>query len=253
MGNLRQVDMTVLDDIFEMGGGNVLTFSIERMSKFFAEIGVNIDAMEYCRDGGSKGKRMRCFVQTADRATVARALEALSEYREVTRRREGREEKLPTAREDLDAIIGRLTGTAPAKSKPAADRASPIDKANAATLLQDLVGLTDLSNAQARGYAFRKFLKMLFDAYELQARDAFRLQGEQIDGSFLLGTDTYLQEAKWQRAPCGAGELHAFHGKLDQKAAWARGLFISHSGFTEDGLIAFGKGKRAICMDGLDL
>jgi hypothetical protein len=122
-----------------MGGGNVLTFSIDRMRKFFAEIGVNIDAMEHCRDGGSKGKRVRYFVQTADRAMVARALEALWEYREVTRRREGREEKLPTAREDLDAIIGRLTGTAPAKSKLAADRPSPIDKANAATL-QDLIG-----------------------------------------------------------------------------------------------------------------
>jgi hypothetical protein len=30
-------------------------------------------------------------------------------------------------------------------------------------------------------------------------------------------------------------------------------LFISNSGFTEDGLIAFGRGKRVICMDGYDL
>jgi hypothetical protein len=36
-------------------------------------------------------------------------------------------------------------------------------------------------------------------------------------------------------------------------AAWARGLFISNSGFTADGLLAFGRGKRVICMDGLDL
>jgi hypothetical protein len=34
---------------------------------------------------------------------------------------------------------------------------------------------------------------------------------------------------------------------------YQRGVFISHSGFTEDGLHAFGRGKRIICVDGLDL
>ena len=28
---------------------------------------------------------------------------------------------------------------------------------------------------------------------------------------------------------------------------------MSNSGFSEDGLVAFGRGKRVICMDGLDL
>ncbi|ATB43861.1 hypothetical protein CYFUS_009342 [Cystobacter fuscus] len=66
-------------------------------------------------------------------------------------------------------------------------------------------------------------------------------------------TETYLLEAKWHGTPIGNAELHAFHGKVEQKAAWTRGLFISQSGFTEDGLYAFGRGKRVICMDGLDL
>ena len=30
-------------------------------------------------------------------------------------------------------------------------------------------------------------------------------------------------------------------------------MFVSYSGFSEQGLIAFGKGKRIICLDGLDL
>ena len=36
---------------------------------------------------------------------------------------------------------------------------------------------------------------------------------------------------------------------------WSRGLYISYSGFSEDGLIAFGRGDatRIICLDGLDL
>ena len=41
--------------------------------------------------------------------------------------------------------------------------------------------------------------------------------------------------------------------KLEDKAAWTRGLFVSNSGFTDDGLEAFGRGKRVVCMDGLDL
>src|SRR3546814_695086 len=47
--------------------------------------------------------------------------------------------------------------------------------------------------------------------------------------------------------------LFRSHGKIEQKAAWTRGLFVSNSGFSGDGLVAFGRGKRVICMDGLDL
>lgn len=107
--------------------------------------------------------------------------------------------------------------------------------------------------AQARGYAFEKFLQSLFDAYGLAPREPFRLQGEQIDGSFQFGNETYLVEAKWHGDRIGVAELHTFHGKIEEKAAWARGLFVSNSGFTEDGLVAFGRGKRLICMDGYDL
>jgi restriction endonuclease Mrr len=106
---------------------------------------------------------------------------------------------------------------------------------------------------QARGYEFEKLLRDIFDAYGLAAQEPFRLKGEQIDGSFQFGSETYLVEAKWHGQPIGVAELHTFHGKIEQKAAWTRGLFVSNSGFTEVGLQAFGRGKRVICMDGLDL
>ena len=115
-----------------------------------------------------------------------------------------------------------------------------------------MIGLTQLS-AQARGYAFESLLRDLFNVFGLEAREPFRLKGEQIDGSFVLQGEIYLVEAKWQAAPTGVADLNTFHGKLEQKAAWARGLFVSNSGFTEDGLAAFGRGKRVICMDDLDL
>ena len=71
--------------------------------------------------------------------------------------------------------------------------------------------------------------------------------------SFLLGEETYLLEAKWHASPTPAADLHVFHGKLEQKAHWAGGLFVSYNGFTAEGLTAFGTGKRLICMDGRDI
>ena len=70
------------------------------------------------------------------------------------------------------------------------------------------------------------------------AKGAFRLKGEQLDGSFLLNNDTYLVEAKWHSTKTGNADLYAFHGKLDQKISWARGVFISWEGFTRSGLDA---------------
>ena len=78
-------------------------------------------------------------------------------------------------------------------------------------------------------------------------------QGEQIDGSFVLGEQTYLLEARWRNAKVDAETLRAFNAKVEDKASWSRGLIVSQSGFTEDGLHAFGRGKSVVCMDGLDL
>ena len=115
-----------------------------------------------------------------------------------------------------------------------------------------LIEITCLA-PQPRGYEFERFLKALFDASGLGARAAFRLIGEQIDGSFQLSGETYLLEAKWTDPKIGAADLRSFNAKLEDKAAWTRGLFVSNSGFTDDGLEAFGRGKRVVCMDGLDL
>ena len=110
-----------------------------------------------------------------------------------------------------------------------------------------------LLDPQARGYAFEKFLKDVFDAYGMSARASFRLTGEQIDGSFVLGEQTYLLEARWRNVKVDVETLRAFNAKVEDKASWSRGLIISQSGFTEDGLHAFGRGKSVVCMNGLDL
>jgi len=106
-----------------------------------------------------------------------------------------------------------------------------------------------------RGYAFEKFLVELFYVYGLAPRGSFRLTGEQIDGSFEHDGQTYLLEAKWQNAPVARDELATLNEIVTSKARWSRGLLISNSGFSVDGLQAFERGRPValIAMDGADL
>ena len=107
---------------------------------------------------------------------------------------------------------------------------------------KQLINITYLE-PQPRGFAFEIFLNGLFVGSGLSPRGSFRIVGEQIDGSFILDSDTYLLEAKWQNNPVSEGDLLEFYGKVSGKAAWSRGLFISYNNFSSDGLIAFSKGK----------
>lgn len=249
---LRQIDMMLIEDLFEMGGGYVLNFTDPTYSQFFArELGINIDDAKYKQAGTSKAKRLRCLLNISDSPTIARTLRALWDYREALRSRSNAPEKVKNAERDFHALIARLEGKSPRSASTFAPKPEA-DRVQIAVLRSELLDLSKLT-PQARGYEFEKFLTKLFETYGLQPREPFRNRGEQIDGSFQFGHETYLLEAKWQAAPIGADHLHVSQGKLEQKAAWARGLFISDSGFTVEGLEAFGRAKRFICMDGLDL
>jgi hypothetical protein len=179
------------------------------------------------------------------RCDPLRTLKALWEHREALRQRSGQADKVENAHGRLLTLINRIEGqpdNAPANTEPAT---SAFDRPRLAQIKKDLVAVSSLA-PKARGYAFAKFLKDRFDAHGLAALEPFRLRDEQIDGSFQFGNETYLLEAKWHGQP-------TFHGKIEQKAAWTRGLFVSNSGFTDEGLHAFGRGKRVICIDGFDL
>jgi len=173
----------------------------------------------------------------------------------------------PITREELDHINGliarvgfkipELVDATFLRGLPSAasDTVNDADvNAAAARLSTSLLELSRLE-PQPRGFAFEKFLNELFRVYRLLPRASFKLTGEQIDGSFELDGFTYLLEAKWQNAPLGQQELLVLSGKVGGKAEWSRGLLVSVSGFTRDGLEAYERGKRAniICMDGLDL
>jgi hypothetical protein len=238
-----------------MGGGYVLDFSDRTFAEFFCdELEIDIDDPKFSVEGTSKAKRLRYFLRTSDSSTRVRVLKALWEYRCAQRRRKRIEEQVPEARSEFDRLIERLGGLS---AKPPnvfhAQKTDVLVDAEIFTELKSrLIEITRLA-PHPRGYEFERFLKRFFDISDLGARASFRLTGEQIDGSFQLSGETYLLEAKWTDLKIGAADLRSFHGKLEEKAAWTRGLFVSNSGFTEEGLAAFGRGKRVVCMDGLDL
>ncbi len=173
----------------------------------------------------------------------------------------------PLTREDiqtLNELLVRVEFKIPELRNPKfLDGLPSIRKHTGVTALSDakrralLAQLQQLSALapQPRGYAFEEFLKELFSLSNLAPRSAFRLVGEQIDGSFLLQGETYLLEATWRNKCVGEEELMSFSGKVSGKAAWSRGLHLTYTGFTPDGLEAFAKGKRTaiVCVDGLCL
>ena len=251
MNTLLSVELSLIDEIFRGGEkGYVLDFSNRTFTNFFArELDVDIDAPQYAADGGSKGKRLRCFLGQVDDGTAAKALRALWAHREALRPPAA--DPMPNASAQIWALIHRLeSGTAQGPvNVVTAPRIHAIDFAR---FSDRLLAIKDLE-PHRRGYEFETYLNHLFSAFHLQPREPFRNRGEQIDGSFELGGDLYLLEAKWLSRPVGADVLHTFHGKIEQKAGWSRGVFVSFEGFTAEGLHAFGRGKRIVGVAGFEL
>ena len=252
MSSIKPIDMQLVVQAFERKdeAGYVLDFSDRTFTEFFAlELGLDIDDPRYAANGRGKLKRLRCFLTLESDTIAGQVLHALWRYREGLGARHPRVQPLADGGVKLLAFIERLEGGQPATQRPSTPLAGRQVFDELKKRVLDLAAL----EPQPRGFAFEKFLKDMFNAFGMEARDAFRLRGEQIDGSFQAGSDTYLLEAKWQNSLTGVGDLHAFHGKIEEKAAWARGLFISVAGFSPDGLHAFGRGKKLICVDGRDL
>jgi hypothetical protein len=157
----------------------------------------------------------------------------------------------PVFLERLPSIPRRSSAKTERGARAASDTADPTVLRTLQKILRDLTILPPVD----RGFAFERLLGGLFEIFGLAPRSSFRLVGEQIDGSFVHHGDHYLVEARWRGEKARQSDLLAFSGKVAGKAQWARGLFVSISGFSDDGLEAFARGKQTniICFDGLDL
>ena len=147
----------------------------------------------------------------------------------------------------------KFRNSLPSSSKQPSDNDAP----EAKTLQQlagELITIGQLSE-QKRGLVFEKYLKAVFAAFGLDPRSSFRLVGEQIDGSFQLDGETYLVEAKWHNHPTPQSDLLVLQGRVEARSQWGRGLFVSYTGFSADGLDAFSRGRstRLVGLSGQDL
>lgn len=255
MASLTPIDKLKLEAAFGMGSGYVLTFSNYSFRAFVHDaVGLDIEDAKYLLGSGSKANRLRAFWAKESDHTVGKLLNALLEYSQEGRRLAGQPLKPEEKRLHAEclSVVGRLLGT---NMKASAGESAPlVSRELREGLHKKLLGLGALA-PQERGYSFEKFLQEVFSAFKMSPRAPFRITGEQIDGSLELDGETYLIEAKWQNALIDSKELYAFYGKIDGKAAWSRGLFISYSGFSKDSLSALSKGKRPnfITLDGQDL
>ncbi len=108
---------------------------------------------------------------------------------------------------------------------------------------------------QERGYEFEKLLYDLFEINRLSPRYPFRNTGEQIDGSIEFGQEFYLIEAKWQTQPIQEKDLLVLHSRALGHSAIGRGIFITCSSFSAEGVYAFQRLQPTsiIGIDGQDL
>lgn len=118
-----------------------------------------------------------------------------------------------------------------------------------------LYSLWKQPNRQQAGFELERLLNDLFELYGLNPRSPFKVLGEQIDGSFVLDNEIYLFEAKWESTQLPEAPLLIFRGKIEGKASFTRGLFLSLNGYTGLALATITQGKQPnfFLMDGFDL
>jgi hypothetical protein len=114
--------------------------------------------------------------------------------------------------------------------------------------------LLAMESAQRRGFAFERWLRELFDVFDLDPKASLRAEGEQIDGGFTLHNHHYLLEARWRKVLAAREDLDVFDAKVRGHAENTLGLYISVEGFEPTAISRHShRGSPLILMHGGDL
>jgi hypothetical protein len=220
--------------------GYVLDFSNRKYGRFIQEkTGIDL----YSKYGMSKGKNLEAIVDNESDDIVGKLLLELLRYMQhigwVT-------DENRNLFNECGQIGNKLLGKKPTPpTTPSTQQQTPKKIFNFQKYLNELIALSNNSDTpQARGYAFEKYLNELFKASGLEPRGAFKIEGEQIDGSFILRDEVYLLEAKWTTQKTNKADLVVFKDKVSNKSTFTRGLFISYSGYTDEALESLSRGAR---------
>jgi hypothetical protein len=131
---------------------------------------------------------------------------------------------------------------------------STIDREQSYDDLRSVFGqIAKMTDRQKRGYALERFMYKLFDLEGLTPKPSFRIDGEQLDGSFTLIDTDFIFEAKWT-ASVTKDDLVLFDNKIGKKLDNTLGLFLSIEGFTVPNLNQIWAHRpKMILMEGQDL
>jgi hypothetical protein len=168
-----------------------------------------------------------------------------------------------TAVRALKDLLGERDVVALAEAARAANRTESerrrLEKATRAEALVELkarfLELDAMTDPRKRGLDFQPWLRDLFDLHDMEPRGSFASEGEQIDGSIRIDSQTLLVEARWTSDQVAPEGVRDFVGKFEQKLDNTLGLMISVNGFTEaaSGKATSGGRLMTIFLDGRDL
>ena len=242
MANIEYIEKDYFEELFGMRTGYVLDFSNRGFQEFvFEKIHLDIYA-KY--QGLSKAKILRRIISDYDNVTVGKLLLELMRYMQakgmVTDENKANFQKCA---EIGNRLIGKNVTVK--RSAQTSSPKSTVPIVDYDSLLKELTNISSHSDTpQSRGFAFEKYLKKLFEDYNLEPRGSFKIVGEQIDGSFILHNEVYLLEAKWTNKKIDKADLVVFNEKVSSKSGFTRGLFISFSGFSDEALTTFANGRK---------
>ncbi len=252
MSDLTPLEKRRFEQFLGMASGYVLGFTNRTFAEFIQHsTGLDIYSSRYDYESGSKANRLRSFWQKEENGVVGKLMGDMLDYSEAT----------GSQIEGCRLIVGRLLqhSAAPVAQPVAQQSGQATQEHRRSQELQNLKDhLFQLAADHDRnraGLALERLLNRLFELFELQPRQPFRIVGEQIDGSFQLDNDIYLLESKWEKHPLPEADLLVFRGKIEGKSTFTRGVLIALNDVSAPAREAITRGKSPsfFVMNGHDL
>ncbi|HFD2043593.1 TPA: hypothetical protein ACF2DM_000401 [Clostridium perfringens] len=237
MANLSFVEKNKFERLFGMKSGYILDFSNREFQELVFSV-MEIDIYKIY-SGLSKAKILRAIIKDYDNIIVGKLLLEIMNYQ----KNNNLIEDIELFNECIDIgfrLIGKTTGVR--KKIENVEILNEINYEEYKDMLLDVANKSE--TPQGRGFLFEKFLYNLFKDCNLNPRGSFKIEGEQIDGSFILHNEVYLLEAKWTNKQVNKSDLVIFNEKVSSKSGFTRGLYISFSGYTNEGVKTFSNGRK---------
>jgi hypothetical protein len=252
MSSLTSLEKRKFEQLLGMNSGYVSDFTNRTFAEFVRDsTGCNIYDSRYGYESGSKANRLRAFWQKEENSVVGKLMGDLLDYVGET----------GAQQEVCRLIVARLLQISPVSqvqtdSWHKEQSSQEQQRSQALRQLKDHFSLLAAEADRNRaGLALEKLLNRLFEIFELNPRQPFRVVGEQIDGSFQLDSHIYLMESKWEKHPLPEEDLLVFRGKIEGKSTFTRGVFIALNDISTPARDAITRGKAPsfFVMNGHDL